>query len=234
MDDPRLAFEKDFAGSMKYGNIDGIHKITANHIDNRDDNGIAVYRAVDGIHDFETGLKKKKANTLLRKHYGIGDRESNDDFIKNITLEDGRSFDYVNNRTTANKNNLHQNLDFNELGKVESNGDVTVSYPNSSNQADKNFKHKLPTILQTMNLDDIIKGETIIDDHPDGDILMDIIINDKTNIDVNKLQEYLQITPGSTYSKDAANIATETFVELFGGNDYSFFSERPLPRQQVL
>ena len=224
MDDLKLAFDEDFAGSMKYKNINGIHKITANHVDNIDDNGIAVYRAVDGIHDFETGLKKK-ANTLLREHYGIGDRKQNDDFIKNIKLKDGRSFVYVNNKTTANKNNLHQNLDFNELGKVESNGKVTVSYPDSRNQADKQFEHDLPTILQTMNLDDIIKGETIMDLHPKGDILMDIIINDKKNIDVNKLQEYLQITPGSTYSKDAANIATETFVELFGGNDYSFFSE---------
>ena len=34
MDDPRLAFDKDFAGSMKYGNIDGIHKITKVDLNN--------------------------------------------------------------------------------------------------------------------------------------------------------------------------------------------------------
>jgi len=97
MDDLNLAFDKDFAGSMKYKNIDGIHKITANHVDNIVDNGIAVYRAVDGIHDFETGLKQKKANTLLREHYGIGDRMKNDDFIKNITLanEDGTKVNHI-------------------------------------------------------------------------------------------------------------------------------------------
>ena len=53
---------------------------------------------------------------------------------------------------------------------------------------------------------------------------MDIIINDKTNIDLKKLRDYLGIQEGkpTTYSKDAANIATEHFVTLFNGNDYSF------------
>jgi hypothetical protein len=163
------------------------------------------------------------------KHYGIGDRMKNDDFIKNIKLVDGRSFNYVNNKTTANKNNLHQNLDFNELTKVESNGSVTVSYPDSTNKkgADKNFEHVLPTILPTINLRHIIQGDRILLNHPKGDVLTDIIIDNKNlnTEDLDKLRTYLDITPGSTYSKDAANIATETFVELFGGNDYSFFSE---------
>ena len=77
-----------------------------------------------------------------------------------------------------------------------------------------------------MNLnDDIGENETIFDEHPEGDILMDIIIDDKASIDLNKLRNYLMITPGSTYSKDAANIATEKFTELFGGHGFSFFSE---------
>ena len=229
-----LTPDLDFAGSMKYKNINDIHKITANHIldEYKGDKGIAVYRAVDGIHDFETGLKNKKVNTLLREHYGIGDRNNNNDFLKNITLanEDGNkgeeSYHYANNKTTANKNNLHQNLDFNGLTTLESNAYVKVIYPDSNN-IDTQFEHVLPTILPTINLRYIDEGETIIDNHPKGDILTDIIIDNK-NLDakdLTKLRNYLNITEGSTYSKDAANIATDKFIGLFGGNDYSFFSE---------
>ena len=59
---------------------------------------------------------------------------------------------------------------------MESNGYVKVTYPDL-NKNDTDFEHVLPTILPTMNLDDIIEGETITDLHPKGDILMDIIIN---------------------------------------------------------
>ena len=65
-----LAFDKKFAGSMKYFD-NGIHNVRANHVDRSHDNGIAVYRTVDGIHDFETPMKKRNANTLLRTQYGI-------------------------------------------------------------------------------------------------------------------------------------------------------------------
>ena len=220
-----LAFDKSFVGSMAYqkNNNQDIHKIIANHTNEPTETGIAVYRAVDGIHDFETGLKKKNANTLLRTHYGIGDRNNNNDFLKIIN-----NVTYVNNKTSSNKNNLHQNLDFNELTTLESSGSVIVQYPEypGPNRPNNTFEHILPTILPTMNLnDDIGENETIFDEHPEGDILMDIIIDDKANIDLNKLRNYLMITPGSTYSKDTANIATEKFTELFGGHDFSFFSE---------
>ncbi len=220
-----LAFDKSFVGSMAYqkNNNQDIHKIIANHTNEPTETGIAVYRAVDGIHDFETGLKKKNANTLLRTHYGIGDRNNNNDFLKIIN-----NVTNVNNKTTSNKNNLHQNLDFNELTTLESSGRVVIQYPEypGPQRPNNTFEHNLPTILPTMNLnDDIDENETIFDEHPKGDILMDIIIDDKTKIDLNKLRNYLMITPGSTYSKDAANIATEKFTELFGGHDFSFFSE---------
>ena len=221
-----LAFDKSFVGSMAYqkNNNQDIHKIIANHTNEPTETGIAVYRAVDGIHDFETGLKKKNANTLLRTHYGIGDRTTNNDFLKKIN-----NVTVVNNKTTSNKNNLHQNLDFNELTTLQSSGNVFIQYPEYPGPGGKKnnaFEHILPTILPTMNLnDDIGENETIFDEHPEGDILMDIIIDDKTKIDLNKLRNYLMITPGSTYSKDAANIATEKFTELFGGHDFSFFSE---------
>ena len=219
-----LAFDKSFVGSMVYqkNNNQDIHKIIANHINEPTETGIAVYRAVDGIHDFESGLKKKNANTLLRTHYGIGDRNDNNDFLKIIN-----NVTNVNNKTTSNKNNLHQNLDFNELTTLQSSGNVFIQYPEYPGPSGKNnaFEHILPDILPTMNLNDIDENETIFDEHPKGDILMDIIIDDKTKIDLNKLRNYLMITPGSTYSKDAANIATEKFTELFGGHDFSFFSE---------
>ena len=218
-----LAFDKSFVGSMAYqkNNNEDIHKIIANHTNEPTETGIAVYRAVDGIHDFESGLKKKNANTLLRTHYGIGDRNDNNDFLKIIN-----NVTNVNNKTTSNKNNLHQNLDFNELTTLESSGRVVIQYPEypGPQRPNNTFEHNLPTILPTMNLnDDIDENETILDEHPKGDILMDIIIDDKTKIDLNKLRNYLMITPGSTYSKDAANIATEKFTELFGGHDFSFF-----------
>ena len=103
-----LAFDKEFAGSMKYGINNNVHNVRANHVDNRDDNGIAVYRTVDGIHDFETPMKGRTANTLLRTQYGIGNNDNPRDFLKIIN---GIEPPAVNNKTTANKNNLHQNLD---------------------------------------------------------------------------------------------------------------------------
>ena len=101
-----LAFKKGFAGSMRYKEDGDLHKVIANHVDFRDDNGIAVYRTVDGIHDFETPMKGRTANTLLRSQYGIGTGE----FKKDIILKDDNTlYTYVTNQTTANKNNLHQN-----------------------------------------------------------------------------------------------------------------------------
>ena len=48
-----LAFDKSFVGSMAYqkNNNEDIHKIIANHTNEPTETGIAVYRAVDGIHD---------------------------------------------------------------------------------------------------------------------------------------------------------------------------------------
>ena len=68
-----LAFDKSFVGSMAYqkNNNEDIHKIIANHTNEPTETGIAVYRAVDGIHDFESGLKKKNANTLLNENIAI-------------------------------------------------------------------------------------------------------------------------------------------------------------------
>ena len=42
---------------MKYYE-DNIPYVRANHVD-IPDNGIAIYRTVDGIHDFETPMKKE-------------------------------------------------------------------------------------------------------------------------------------------------------------------------------
>ena len=190
-----------------------------------DDKGIRIWRWLDAQHDFEKGLKKV-ANTVLRTHFGIGTRNAGDEFLKYI--DDPVAGRFVNNKTTSTKDVLHETVDFEELiPGFYDNKQVTVSYPDP-NGTNQGFTHFLPTILPEINLADILAGENLLDKYPAGDLLVDIIINSKHDLDdttmLAKLRTHLGINKRD-YSKDAANINTNVFVNLFGKNDLSFFKE---------
>lgn len=191
----------------------------------QDDKGIRIWRWLDAQHDFEKGLKKV-ANTVLRTHFGIGTRNADDEFLKYI--DDPVAGRFVNNKTTSTKDVLHETVDFEELiPGFYDNKPLTVSYPDP-NGTNQGFTHFLPTILPEINLADILAGENLLDKYPAGDLLVDIIINSKHDLDdttmLAKLRTYLGINKRD-YSKDAANINTNVFVNLFGKNDLSFFKE---------
>ena len=58
-----LAFDKEFAGSMKYGINNNVHNVRANHVhvDNRDDNGIAG--GVCNVLYFPSSMSKERIET---------------------------------------------------------------------------------------------------------------------------------------------------------------------------
>ena len=220
-----LADTKVHAGSLIKFDRGTIHYIIPNYLYTPDDKGIRIWRWLDAQHDFEKGLKKV-ANTVLRTHFGIGTRNADDEFLKYI--DDPVAGRFVNNKTTSTKDVLHETVDFEELiPGLYDNKPLTVSYPDQ-NRTIVGFTHILPTILPEINLADIPPGENLLDKYPAGDLLIDIIINNKHHLEdattLAKLQTYLGITKRN-YSKDAANINTQVFVNLFGKNDLSFFKE---------
>jgi hypothetical protein len=223
-----LADTKNHAGSLIKITPDGkpIHYIIPNYWYAPYDKGIRIWRWLDAQHDFEKGLKKV-ANTVLRTHFGIGTRNADDEFLKYI--DDPVAGRFVNNKTTSTKDVLHETVDFEELiPGLYDNKPLTVSYPDPTERTNQGFTHFLPTILPEINLADILAGENLLDKYPAGDLLIDIIVNDKLELEVatklDKLRTYLGINQRD-YSKDAANINTQVFVNLFRKNDLSFFKE---------
>lgn len=225
----KLADPKSHNGSLNKITITDagqpIHHIIPNYWYNRDDNGIRIWRWLDAQHDFEKGLKKV-ANTVLRTHFGIGTRNADDEFLKYI--DDPVTGRFVNNKTTSTKDVLHETVDFEDLiPGLYDNKPLTVSFPDRTGTT-VGFTHILPTILPEINLADILAGENLLDKYPASDLLVDIIVENKHDLDdatkLAKLRTYLGITQRD-YSKDAANINTGVFVNLFGKNDLSFFKE---------
>jgi hypothetical protein len=226
-----LAQAKTHAGSLIKIGSPTSNYIIPNYLYASDDKGIQIWRWLDAQHDFEKGLKTA-ANTLLRTHFGIGTRTDPNEFKKFVSLSTGNTV-LVNNKTTSSKDVLHETVDFEELiPGLHDNATVTVSFPHPTAhgnvESDQQFTHILPTILPEINLADIPPGENLLVKYPAGDLLLDIIVNDKHGLaddaTLAKLRTYLGITKRN-YSKDAANINTQVFVDLFDKYDLSFFKE---------
>jgi len=226
-----LAQAKTHAGSLIKIGSPTSNYIIPNYLYASDDKGIQIWRWLDAQHDFEKGLKTA-ANTLLRTHFGIGTRTDPNEFKKFVSLSTGNTV-LVNNKTTSSKDVLHETVDFEELiPGLHDNATVTVSFPHPTAhgnvESDQRFTHILPTILPEINLADIPPGENLLVKYPAGDLLLDIIVNDKHGLadptTLAKLRTYLGITKRN-YSKDAANINTQVFVDLFDKYDLSFFKE---------
>jgi hypothetical protein len=190
-------------------------------------------RWLDKQHDFEKGLKTE-ANKLIREHFGIGTRNDAQEFKKTVATIPPTLL--VNNKTTSSKDVLHETVDFELLSPgFHDNQDVTVSFPDPANSAntasDKTYTHRLPTILPEINLNDITANENLLVTYPAGDLLVDIIVNDKHELDdaagiaLTRLRTYLGVIAPRAYSKDAANINTQVFVNLFGQADTSYFKD---------
>ena len=230
INDLAFSFNPNDRTLKHYGSLINIGSPTRHYVlpwywYNPNDKGIRIWRWLDAQHDFEKGLKKV-ANTVLRTHFGIGTRNADDEFLKYI--DDPVAGRFVNNKTTSTKDVLHETVDFEELiPGVYDNKPLTVSYPDPTG-TNQGFTHFLPTILPEINLADILAGENLLDKYPAGDLLVEIIINNKHDLDdttmLAKLRTYLGINKRD-YSKDAANINTNVFVNLFGKNDLSFFKE---------
>ena len=232
------AYDKKHSGSMTLSTSpDNKITIKANHVtgDPADPaDPIGVYRWVDALHDFESYLKKP-LNTLLRGQYGIGTIGKGDDFTKDINNER-----YASTKTTASRNTLHEILDHEEIWLQDSAGTTVITYPDTTG-TNTTFTYTLPKLLGTYHLTDL-PIESILEEYPEGDLLLDIIGN-KTDF-FNKasvIKNFLGINDDTdTYSKDSANIPTATFQEIFKPTmhtdevyDYSFFSEilDPSPEQ---
>jgi len=229
MTDNDTAYNKYHFGSMQLQNDDSSNTIyiTANHFIQPDDKAIGVYRWVDALHDFEPYLKKP-LNTLLREQYGIGTTKTNAHEFNKIV----NNGEYAFTKTIASRNTLHEILDHEELWLQDSEGEANIHYPNM-NEEDTIFTYILPKLLETY---DVTKLPTtsILQEYPEGDVLLDIIGN-KTDFNKNAsaIKTFLGINDNTdTYSKDSANIPTETFRQIFTSTgsttraiDFSFFSE---------
>jgi len=224
------AYKKSHAGSMKVINNDKSNAIyiTANHVTEPDDKAIGVYRWVDALHDFEPYLKKP-LNTLLRDQYGIGATTNAHEFNKMI-----ENAEYAFTKTTASRNTLHEILDNEEILLQDSEGVTVIHYPNTNNE-DNTFTYNLPKLLGTYDLN-TLPTTSILEEHPEGDVLLDIIGNKNAfHNNASGIKTFLGINDDTdTYSKDSANIPTKTFQQIFKPTtthiddtvyDYSFFSE---------
>jgi len=222
------AYSKSHFGSMqlKTDNTTNTISIIANHVTNPNDKAIGVYRWVDALHDFESYLKKP-LNTLLRKQYGIGTQKVQHEFYKLIN-----GSEYTFSKTTSSIKDLHENLDHQEILLEDSEGITEIHYPNTKNN-DTTFTYNLPKLLETYNINDL-PTTSILEEYPEGDLLL-YIIGDKNQFHdkASDIKTFLGINDDTdTYSKDSANISTETFQKIFmptGSTDtiydYAFFSE---------
>lgn len=212
---PGLSHNKNLDGELTLkteGDFTIVHSVSR---DGANMNGIRNYRWVDGQQDFEPKFPKNDINNHLRAQYGI----DIGDFTKDGPETNAKTL------TTSNRNTLHEVLDFEFLYPYDSNLPITVTFPDSKTNKIEKFKHSTPTIVEDVRLDNI-ENESI--DTQVGDILVNIIGNkDMFKDKAIAVRNFLGIPDYiNTYSKDAANISTETFQAIFNnGIDYSYFSE---------
>lgn len=210
-----LSHNKNLDGELTVKTEDGFTVVQSIPRDDASMNGIRNYRWVDGQHDFEPKFPKNDINNHLRAQYGIGSDEFRKDGLETT----------AKTLTTSNRNTLHEVLDFEFLYPYDSNLPITVTFPNSETNTPQNFQHDAPTIVKDVMLDNI-ENERI--DTQVGDILVTIFGHkDMFMQKADAVKNFLGIPDSiNTYSKDAANISTETFQAIFNdGIDYSYFSE---------
>lgn len=192
-----------------------------NTIQSVEGDGIRNYRWVDGQHDFEPKFPANNINTHLRSQYKID---------KGVFIKEGAFTAKANTNTTTNtgRNTLHKILDFERIFSSDSRLPITVTFPDAITSADSTFAHTFPTVHGDVKLENI--GTTTIDTQV-GDILVNIIGHKEKFMEkAAEVKTFLGIDT-TTYSKDAANISTDTFRTIFQkddgelGIDFSYFSE---------
>lgn len=192
-----------------------------NTIQSVEGDGIRNYRWVDGQHDFEPKFPANNINTHLRSQYKIG---------KGVFIKEGAFTTKANTNTTTNtgRNTLHKILDFERIFSSDSRLPITVTFPDAITSADSTFAHTFPTVHGDVKLENI--GTTTIDTQV-GDILVNIIGHKEKFMEkAAEVKTFLGIDT-TTYSKDAANLSTDTFRTIFQkddgelGIDFSYFSE---------
>lgn len=192
-----------------------------NTIQSVEGDGIRNYRWVDGQHDFEPKFPANNINTHLRSQYKIG---------KGVFIKEGAitSKADTNTNTNAGRNSLHKVLDFERIFSSDSKIPITVTFPDANISSDSTFTHTFPTVHGDVKLENI--GTTTIDTQV-GDILVNIIGHKEKFMEkAAEVKKFLGIGT-TTYSKDAANLSTDTFRTIFQndngelGIDFSYFSE---------
>ena len=210
-----MSYNKNIDGELTVKTEGDLTIVYSTPRDGANMNGIRNYRWVDGQHDFEPKFPKNDINNHLRAQYNIESGE----FKK-----DGPNIG-ANTITTSTRNTLHEVLDFECLYPYDSNQLITVTFPDSNTNTIQQFQHNMPTIVEDVMLDNI-ENESI--DTQVGDILVNIIGHKTMFIQkAEEVKKFLGIPDYiNTYSKDAANISTDTFRAIFNnGIDYSYFSE---------
>lgn len=189
--------------------------IKAAHVDTKErDMAMAVYRTIDALHDFSSGLGNDYAGKLLCNQNGL-----NYDGIvtkNNMPPKKWKSGPAV----------LHELVQFEDKDSEQELKIVTGSDTTGS----ESFTHIAPTILSVPIKLEKLEKESIYKKYPKGDVLLKIVgKKEEFSENVQKLRSFLDVEQGIYYSKDAANIKTEVFKDLFQKNnkdtDTSFFSE---------
>ena len=208
--------------NLSHGKSPGsLEIIGQNTIQSIEGDGIRNYRWVDGQHDFEPKFPANNINTHLRSQYKID---------KGVFIKEGAFTAKANTNTTTNtgRNTLHKILDFERIFSSDSRLPITVTFPDAITSAESTFAHTFPTVHGDVKLENI--GTTTIDTQV-GDILINIIGHKEKFMEkAAEVKTFLGIDT-NTYSKDAANISTNTFRTIFQkddgelGIDYSYFSE---------
>ena len=208
--------------NLSHGKSPGsLEIIGQNTIQSIGGDGIRNYRWVDGQHDFEPKFPANNINTHLRSQYKID---------KGVFIREGAFTAKANTNTTTNtgRNTLHKILDFERIFSSDSRLPITVTFPDAITSAESTFAHTFPTVHGDVKLENI--GTTTIDTQV-GDILINIIGHKEEFMEkAAEVKTFLGIDT-TTYSKDAANLSTDTFRTIFQkddgelGIDFSYFSE---------
>lgn len=185
--------------------------IKAAHVDTEErDMAMAVYRTIDALHDFSSGLGNDYVGKLLCNQNGL-----NYDGIvtkNNMPPKKWKSGPAV----------LHELVQFEDKDSEQELKIATTGQ--------ESFTHTAPTILSVPIKLEKLEKESIYKKYPKGDVLLKIAgKKEEFSENVQKLRSFLDVGQGIYYSKDAANIKTEVFKDLFQKNnkdtDTSFFSE---------
>ena len=200
-----------------------------------DDNGIITWRKVDAKHDFEAGLGSKVADKLLRTNYKIGEG--------NMYMEGGGGMLVIASTSSLANSTLHNVLRFSNIPIKYNQRQIFIKYDSQRGLLpSRDFSYFAPTRLADVNLSNLQNEIPILTSHPAGDVAVDIIINDRSDIDrigvlgqtqthienIKKLKKYLGLnTPEPKYyAKDVSSALPENvFAALFNeARGSSYFS----------